>query len=137
MIQRIVNITRKIGIIIIIIGIFVPTFSLVFVRDYYPLTSKGISNFESFIFNLQFMKIVLREQKKEIRQEADPFLAAIKRAGPQENEPNTSSDLIIEDVASVIPGKPEIAVPYRYVLSAGVLLIFLGITSISLTKAKR
>jgi hypothetical protein len=108
---------QKFGIVLILIGVALPTILLGFASTYYP--TRGL------IWNVQHMKIVLK-QRETIRPTGDIFdqIAPDKPEQPKGFTPLEDKTL-------------QIIIPYKYIFALGVVLVFSGIGFITLSKFKK
>lgn len=140
---------KKIGILLILIGICLPIISLAFASPYHYHPRRGL------ISNIQTMKIILRKEKQgkpltyveakkagysdteivEYLKKHSPNFdwTSAKRDGYSDTEiaEYLSRKIFIKDV------KPKISIPYKYIFALGCVLVFTGIGLITLSNGKR
>lgn len=109
---------KKVGVILIIIGICLPIIFLAFASPYYP--NVGL------IYNIQTMKIVLREE----RFTKTEYLGTLEDLKEQKQRPEQPPQEIKVRI-------PEKTIPYKYIFAFGVILIFTGIGIIVLSGNKQ
>ena len=116
---------KKIGIVLILIGICLPIVSLGFASNYYPRLG--------LIRNIQMMEIVLRPELlgNNIITDFQPIKEVPPEKKPKELKSN-DWEIVKEE-----PIKPKIAIPYKYIFALGVVLIFAGIGIIVLSSNKK
>jgi hypothetical protein len=109
---------KKIGIVLILVGICLPVITLGF--------TSGYSRNAGLIGNIQRMEIVLIPGEKPSPVPAPP------------NAPPPERGLLrFDDIPIIKPIKPELAIPYKYIFAFGVVLVFAGIGTIALSNSKK
>lgn len=111
---------KKIGVILILIGLCLPTVTLPFISEFYPLPNVCLTS--NFFRNMGNMEIVLRPKQRTNSKDIPTIPSVLS---PTEKK--------LEE----IPYKPKIAIPYRYIFALGAILVFTGIGAIVLSRDEK
>jgi uncharacterized membrane protein len=113
---------KKIGIVLILVGICLPVISLGFASGYYP--TRGL------IGNIQSMEIILREESYILTPWSEDTI----------DTGDTGRIIKEEDITNnfePVPVKSKIAIPYKYIFAVGIVLVFSGIGIMVLSNTKQ
>ena len=120
---------RKVGVVITLVGFCVPLASLFFVKGYHPKLG--------LLGSISRMKIVLRESEY-IKYPSPRIEPTKERAGKKKvTSSGRFSDALLRQESAERERKSEISIPYRYIGSGGIVLIFVGIGLIVLYKPRK